>query len=238
MTKRLTVCLLPATLMLLLPLFAGCNSQLPLATTYPMSGQKKMQAAEHWNILAKDVAERAAKAIEDRVELRLLAIDVGTDQNSPFHDVFKELLKSQLVFKGLQVSEKEENQLELKYKVQVVKHGMRFQRPPPGLLTAIGAGISVARDHLTVKSIYSAAPLGFLADVAVGHLTSHSNHEVVITTQLVWKNRYVMHASDIYYINDPDYKHYGDPIPGYARPVNTPDPMAGFAPVAVGVVND
>ena len=240
MTKRLTQVTrlaLPALAGLVF-LLAGCNSQLPVATTYPMTGQKKMQAAEHWNILAADVAERIAKAVDDRVELRLLAIDVGTDQTSPFHDVFKELLKSQLVFRGLQVAEKEENQLEVKYKVQLVKHGARFQRPPPGLLTAIGAGIAVARDHLTVKSIYAAAPLGLLADVAVGNLTMHSDHEVVITTELVWKNRYVMHASDIYYINDPDFREYGEPIAGYTRPVVVQDPMEGFAPVAVGVVNE
>lgn len=230
MSKPLLILLLAAALL------AGCRSQLPLASSYPMTTQHKMQAAEHWNILAADVAERVAQAVGDRVELRLLAIDVDSEQSGPFNDVFKELLKSQLVFRGLQVAEREENQLELKYKVQMVKHGQRFQRPPPGLLTAIGAGVAVARDHLTVKSIYAAAPLGLLADVAIGSLSFHSDHEVIITTELVWRNRYVMHASDIYYINDPDYRQYGEPIPVVATV--SPDPMAGVRPVSMGVVND
>jgi len=187
MMKRLLLLALPVLLL------AGCQSQLPMASSYPMTSQHKMQAAEHWNILAGDVADRIYEALQDRVELRLLALDIDTDQSGPFHDVFKELLKSQLVFRGLQVADKEENQLEVKYKVQVVKHGSRFQRPPPGLLTVIGSGISVMRDHLTIKANYAAAPLGLLADITSGYLNFHSEHEVVITTEMIWKNRYVVH---------------------------------------------
>jgi len=195
-----------------LALLAGCQSQLPYATTYEMTGQHKMQAAHHWNVLAADVAERVHAALDDRVELRLLAIDVDTDQPpGPFHQVFRELLVSNLVQRGVQVADLEENQLELIYKVQVLRHGARIQRPVPGLLTLIGAGIAVSRD-VTTEFIYGAAPAGLLADVAAGHLASHSNQEVIITTRLVWKNRYVMHASDIYYINDEDYLHYGRPL--------------------------
>ncbi|BBD07415.1 hypothetical protein [Desulfovibrio ferrophilus] len=230
MIKRLVLLALPVLLV------AGCQSQLPMASSYPMTTQHKMQAAEHWDILAADVAQRIKTATEERIELRLLAIDIDTDQSGPFHDVFQNLLKSQLVFRGLQVADKEENQLEVKYKVQVVKHGSRFQRPPPGLLTAIGSGIAVMRDHLTVNANYAAAPIGFLADIGIGYLNFHSNHEVVITTEMVWKNRYVVHCSDIYYINDPDYKHYGDPIPGVATV--QPDPMADIGVASMGVVNE
>jgi len=224
-----------ATLVLLL---AGCNSQIPLATTYKMTGQHKMQAAEHWDILASDVAARVRAALDDRVELRLLAIDVDTDQDQgPFHKVFKELLTSQLVQRGVQVPEREENQLELIYTVQVVKHGARFQRPPPGLLTLIGAGISVSRD-ITASFIYGAAPAGLLSDVAVGHLTSHSAQEVVVTTRLVWKNRYVMHSSDIYYINDAENLHYGEPLKPFGADVVAPDPLEGFQSKTMGVRNE
>lgn len=218
-------------------LLAGCNSQIPYATTYKMTGQQKMQAAEHWNILAADVADRVRAALDDRVELRLLAVDVDTDQErGPFHKVFKELLASQLVQRGVQVPDKPENQLELVYSVQVVRHGMRFQRPPPGILTLIGAGVSVSRD-ITASFIYGAAPAGLLADVAVGHLTSHSEQEIVVTTRLVWKNRYVMHASDIYYINDADNLHYGEPLPPYGGTARV-DPLDGFQAKTVGVRNE
>lgn len=219
-------------------LLAGCNSQIPWATTYEMTGQHKMQAAYHWEILAADVADRVRAALDDRVELRLLAIDVDTRQeHGPFHDVFRELLKSELVERGVQVPEVEENQLELYYKVQVLKHDTRFQRPPPGLLTLLGAGVAVSRD-VTTEFIYAAGPAGLVADVAAGHLTSHSAQEVVITTQLVWKNRYVVHSSDIYYINDADNLHYGEPLPAYGADAEAPDPLEGFEPRSMNVRNE
>jgi len=92
------------------------------------------------------------------------------------------------------------------------------------------------RDHLTVKANYAAAPIGLLADIGVGYLNFHSNHEVVITTEMVWKNRFVVHCSDIYYINDPDYKHYGEPIPGVAA--GQAIPMADVGVATMGVVNE
>ncbi|MCK9241135.1 hypothetical protein [Desulfocurvus sp.] len=216
-------------------LLAGCQSQLPYATTYKMTAQPKMQAAHHWDVLAGDVADRVRAALDDRVELRLLAIDVDTDQApGPFHRVFRELLVSKLVQRGIQVAEHEENQLELVYTVQVLRHGARIQRPVPGLLTLIGAGIAVSRD-VTTEFIYGAGPAGLLADVAAGHLASHSDQEIIVTTRLAWKNRFVMHASDIYYINDADYRHYGEPLRAAGSGLGGP---GGVGATSLGVRNE
>lgn len=194
-------------------MLAGCASQVPVAASYPMTPQHKMQAAHHWDVLAEDVAKQVRKALDDRVELRLLAIDVESESgDGPFADVFRELLRSHLVALGMQVSDEEEGQLELRFKVQVVRHGERFQRPPPGLLSIIGMGIAVSRD-LGADLVYAASAAGILADVAVGHLPGYSAHEVIITSSLVWRNRFVTHSSSIYYINDEDNLHYGNAIP-------------------------
>ena len=193
-------------------LLSGCRSQLPLATTYPMSGQRKMQAAQHWDVLAEDVAEQVAEAMDDRVEMRLLPIDVVAEDEGPFSEVFAELLKSRLVQEGLQVASAREGVVALRFKVQVILHGTRAQRPTPGVLTVIGAGVSVARD-VSVDWLYGAAGVGLLADLGAGYLTSHSDHEVVVTTSLLHKNRFVVRSSDIYYINDQDYRHYAEPLP-------------------------
>lgn len=216
-------------------LLSGCRSQLPIATTYPMSGQRKMQAAEHWDVLAEDVAEQVADALDDRVEMRLLPIDVVAENQGPFAEVFSELLMSRLVQEGLQVASAREGVVALKVKVQVVLHGSRMQRPTPGLLTAIGAGVSVARD-VSVDWIYGAAGLGLLADVGVGYLSTHSSHEVVVTTALLHQNRFVMRSSDIYYINDQDYLQYAEPLaPAQVGGWTALEPL----PTAtVGVVNE
>ncbi|NJB66544.1 outer membrane murein-binding lipoprotein Lpp [Desulfobaculum xiamenense] len=211
---------------------AGCNSQIPVASTYPMKTQRTMQAAQHWGVLADDVAAQVAKALDDRVELRLLAIDVKPETEGPFAEVFRELLRSRLVYEGLQVADRDEGQLVLRYKVQVVKHGSRFQRTPPGLLTLLGAGVAVSRD-LGADAIYAAGAGGLLADVAVGHLAPHSAHEVVVTSGLVWHNRFVTHSSDIYYINDADSGHYGTAL----APVADED-MKPYASRPMGVTNN
>ncbi len=88
---------------------------------------------------------------------------------------------------------------------------------------------------MTTEFIYGAGPAGLLADVAAGHLTSHSDQEVVITTKLVWKNRYVVHASDIYYINDEDYLHYGQPLRAAG---SGPGGMDGVGATSMGVRNE
>jgi len=225
----------PVLLGLAVLLLAGCRSQLPLATTYPMSMQNKMQAAHHWDVLAEDVAEQVADAVDDRVEMRLLPIDVVAENEGPFSEVFSELLMSRLVQEGLQVSSAREGVVALRFKVQVVLHGRRHQRPVPGLLTAIGAGVSVARD-VSEDWLYGAAGLGLLADVGVGYLASHSDHEVVVTTALLHKNRFVMRSSDIYYINDQDYLHYAEPL----APAGAAG-WAGLEPLpatTVGVANE
>ncbi len=227
--------LVPALLVLAALLLSSCRSQLPLATTYSATGQHKMQAAHHWDVLADDVAQQVADALHDRVDLRLLPIDVVAEDKGPFSDVFAELLMSRLVQRGVQVASAREGIMALRFKVQMVLHGKRSQRPVPGALTAIGAGVSVARD-VSIDWLYGAAGLGLLADVGVGYLTSHSDHEVVVTTAMVHKNRYVMRSSDIYYINDQDNLLYAEPLP----PVGAGG-WTGMEPLpatTMGVAND
>ena len=52
-------------LLVLFLFFAGCYSQHPIATTYPLSGQRHMQTAHHWNILAKDIAKRVKTRLKN-----------------------------------------------------------------------------------------------------------------------------------------------------------------------------
>jgi hypothetical protein len=107
-----------------------------------------------------------------------------------------------------------------------------MQRPTPGLLTALGVGIAVARD-VTAEWLLGSVGAGMLADVGVGYLAKSTDIEVVITNYIVHRNRYVMHSSDIYYINPPDSDHYGDAADGE---VTEPAPRAETT--TMGVVNE
>ena len=212
----------PTTPMLLLGAcallwLAGCNSQIPQAVTYPMSTQQKMQAAEHWNILAEDTAAQVAAAIEARPDLSGRPINVEAPNNSAFATAFHDLLISRLVFRGLQVPLDPEGTLILTYHTSRVTHSWRFNRPPPGLLTSLALGISVVHELEKVSTEWSYVALtaaGFIADVAIGHYTWPSDTEIIITVEMTENNRYVLHTSSIYYINDPDVGQYGASAPG------------------------
>jgi hypothetical protein len=213
----------------------SCRSQIPVAETYPATGQKKMQAAHHWDVLANDVAGRVEDVLDERDDLSGVPLDVEPAGEGVFHEVFAELLKSRLVSRGLPVAARPEGAMALASEVRLVRHNSRFQRPPPGLLTAVGTGIAVARD-VTAEWLYAAAGLGLLADVGVGYLTTASDVEVVISSSLVHRNRYVMHTSDVYYINEPDADQYRQAdIDEDVVPLPAEQDLSS---VKMGVVND
>lgn len=228
--SRLIMCMALAALVL----SAGCRSQIPMASTYPATEQQKMQAAHHWDVLAEDVAVRVEAVLAERPDLENVPLDVKMSGEGAFYDVFKELVTSRLVSRGIPVPAQDEGAMALFCKVQIVRHSSRIQRPLPGLLTAIGAGIAVARD-VTTEWVWGLAGAGLLADVGVGYLAQASDVEVVITNSIVARNRYVMHTSDVYYINEPDAYQYGSSVAG-----ETPEEMPLIVPETktMGVVNE
>jgi hypothetical protein len=230
MTKRIAIPIIFAALAVV----GGCRSQLPLATTYPATTQQKMQAAHHWDVLAADVAERVEAVLDDREDLENVPLDVKTDGQGAFYDVFEDLVTSHLVSRGIPVPAEREGAMALFCRVRIVRHSSRMQRPTPGLLTAIGTGVAVARD-VTADWIVGAAGAGLLADVGAGYLVHASDIEVVITNSIVHRNRYVMHTSDIYYVNEPDSHHYGDKVAGEEQ---TPPPLPEPETATMGVVNE
>lgn len=193
-------------------MLAGCNSQIPQPVTYPQTAQPKMQAAEHWNILAEDIAAQVEAAINDRPDLQDRPIYVDLPNGSVFAAAMHDLITSRLVFRGMQVSVERTDSILLTFHVSRITHHWRFNRPPPGLLTSIGLGISVIHELEKVGSEWSYVALsaaGLIADVAIGHYTWPSDNEIIITVEMSDNNRYIVHTSSIYYINDPDIAHYG-----------------------------
>ena len=201
-----------ALVLLLLLGVAGCASQIPVAGTYESTTQPKMQAAQHWDVLAADVADVVEDSLIERDDLEGIPVFVAQPGERAFSQVFHRLLISQLVSRGIQVSVREEDTLTLDYRVLAVRHSERFQRPPFGTFTALPLGIIAARALDTDGLLNAALAAGVLADVAVGHWGMYSDNEVVITSSLTYNNRYVSHQSSVYYINDPDWAHYAEPI--------------------------
>ena len=176
---------------------------------------------------SRELAEQVEKAVADRSDLQMRPIHVVKPDRKTFSLAFYDLLVSELVSRGLQVSIEKVDTVVLEYEVQIVSHSYRGQRPPFGLLTAIGAGVAVARHLDKVPSGYTniAIAAGALGvDALLGFVAAESDSEVIITTSLTEANRYVMRDSSIYYINDPDVGHYAG--------------AGEVEPVSVRVVND
>ncbi len=203
-----TVCILGISSTLLSGCFNVHTSQAPIATTYPLTEQQKMQAAHHWNVLAQHQADQllATSALRGRP----LYIS-GSGESTPFSDTFDSLLTSELVSKGARVQTTEAGAARIGYKVQPIKHKDRGPiRAPEGALTALAAGIAVATVPYNNWAEPSLAliPLAAAADLFSGSWTSETNQEVVITTQATVGDQILYSSSNIYYINGGDSDHY------------------------------
>ena len=101
-------------LMLLSSALVGC-AQAPTPRDFPMSTQMRMVTAEHWDLLAADVASRITPAVGGR-PLFVRMPPTPTPFNTGFHD----LLVTQLVQHGNVVTREQQGSLVLDYDVQVV----------------------------------------------------------------------------------------------------------------------
>ena len=206
-------------------LLAGCfgvhTSQAPIATTYPLTEQQKMQAAHHWDVLAQHQAGMLVQKLNNRP----LYIH-GADQATPFNTTFDSLLTSQLVSAGAVVRTSPNMAAKVSYKVQVVEHKDRDSiRAPEGAYTALTTGIAVATLPFNQWSEPALAliPAAVGADLFSGSLTSETKQEVVITTQVTDAGQILYSNSSIYYINPGDNDHYKAKAEKATKPVNVSD---------------
>ncbi|WP_409523412.1 hypothetical protein [Nitrincola sp. MINF-07-Sa-05] len=191
---------------------SGCfnlhQSQAPIAKTYPISHQQKMQAAHHWDVLA----EHQAQLLMESDFLSGKAFYIHHESNaSPFSQGFDSLLTSQLVNSGAHVRTEPMNTALINYKVQVVRHKDRgYIRAPEGAWTALTASVGFAAMAYNTWSEPALAliPFAAAADLWSGDWTSETSSEVIITTQVTEHGRVLYSASNIYYINPGDSDHY------------------------------
>lgn len=201
---------------ILLVLATGC-SRIPGPTTHEFHQQRKMQAVDHWNILARDVASRLNRELvvydylDTPVFVKATCGDDATpcqaNQTSTFNEAFRDLLITNLVNYGIQTrSSVDDRSLTVNYKVQVVYHrGTRVRSFFPGTFTMLSAAVLVLRE--APEELLAIAGGGLL-DLVNSAYTDYGHYEILITTSIVNAGRYVFRTSDIYYINDDDFWQY------------------------------
>ena len=201
-----------APLILLCLGLGACMSQVPVATTYPVTFQKKMQAAGHWDVLTADIANRLRDSLigPSGQQGRPTSLYVQRPKyDSDFSQAFHDLLITHLMEQGFVVSENPSSGLPVSYSIQVVTHNDRgFIRPTPGLFTALAGSVVVLRS-VADSSTVSAVMLGAVGlDVASGFITDNPNSEIIVTTSVMSGDRYAARLRDIYYISDNNVGQY------------------------------
>jgi len=200
-------------------------SQVPYPTTYEFSTQKKMQAAEHWHVLAKDIASTIASKVQKGTSLY-----VYKDNKAPVYSFLGSFLEEELLNNGFDVSTKQKpGTLPVLIDAKVLEHSDRYLRNPPGLITALTSGIWVARDialygsegGAIALSLGTAAGIDLLDGSITGPL---SRHEVLISVKVISNDQILMSSNSLYYINSKESWHY-DGSPYTAANVNSAQPL-------------
>ncbi len=189
-------------------------SQVPVPAAYPLSTQHKMQSMHHWKILAEDVASRVADFLERSVYEKYYPIHVAPGGATPFEKAFYDLLITQLVEKGLQVSRNRNEAMVLSFDLNMVRHSKRTVVTRRGVYKSLAPGMYVQRrpaEMTTYESIRldEAHVAQSRINVDSGLYTHHlPNVEIMITTSLTRNENYVVRDSSVYYINDSDWSNY------------------------------
>lgn len=100
----------------------ACESQLPIAQSYDLTYQRKMQAAHHWQALAKDISNQVIK----RIATRVLPIRIVIQPEGPltaFSQALEDMLITEFVERGIMVlTVPSDDTIVLTYGVQVIKY--------------------------------------------------------------------------------------------------------------------
>jgi len=218
-------------------LLAACGTlDVPRADNYPATGQKKARAVHHWDVLAGDVAGRVTEKMAAWPQGEY-PIHVTVPDNSSFNQGFLKLLKVHLLNRGVVVSTAP-TEVELEVQTQLVQHQAEVPRnlPIPMAGTILGTGVGVLRDwtvHYSDRTLLPgvATALGIGAGVALdmAHLYTQgaaaggpTRTEVLITTTLKTRDRYLAGSADMYYIERADAVLYQPELPPPPPPPSTP----------------
>lgn len=119
----------PAALCCVVAALAGCAATpAPLAENFPITSQKKVRSAGHWNLLTHDVIEQTVAALgkAGATPQTTLFVPLAAD-SSQFERALHQFLITDLVQKGWHVLPNGNAMLTLNYQSQIVKH--KSERP-------------------------------------------------------------------------------------------------------------
>ena len=202
----------------LMAIVAGCAtpySEAPLATNFPTSKQPKLQAAAHWNVIARDVAQQVTAGLKAKPALPALYVNQAANATD-FDRAFANQLISALVAEGFVVQKSPAGALVVDIDTQSVRFSAnRPQYNYAGAATALTAGVW-ALHQANPAGIATAAIVGadaymwFRSEFVTG---ATPQMEILITISISDSRQYLARNTSVYYVADADSVLYRGPEP-------------------------
>jgi|GEM_PF-3093154 len=208
-----------ASLICLSFLVIAC-SQAPVPVSQPYGFQDKMEAAKHWQIVARDVSndisemfvmldEQYQQSIHDQ------RVHIMTRDTSSFSQALESFMVTDLTHQGVRVTNNPEDAYQVYWSVQSVTHdaSRSFTKAPPGTYVALGAlGYGVYKIFRDSTDFARAVTAGAVVEVGRGlahfYRKELPHNEIIVNLTIQHGDDIVYRLSNIYYINDPDIDHY------------------------------
>jgi hypothetical protein len=124
-----------------LAVLVGCATKVPMIEYHEGTYQMKVQALQHWDLMAKEIAAATFGFPGFGEKSITLA---GGANSTEFLQALNGMIKSELVNRSMRVLDTPDAALTLTVETQLVRHGRRYYRNPTTLLGALGyAGIHI-----------------------------------------------------------------------------------------------
>jgi hypothetical protein len=176
-------------------LMASCAS-VPMQESYLLSVEKRMQASEHWKVLAKEIAEEVQESIEKQSKDKKQNHNTGpvyisdVDQSS-FGRAMYTVFTTEFVKHNVAITKDANTRFRLDWLVQLVVHKAE-RNDSPSVLYIIFVGVPQAI---------------FLGEADFG-FRGKPHTEVIVTFRLKTDDVDSYRQTHIYSINDVDIDHY------------------------------
>lgn len=223
--KRVMIGLVTGSLFL-----GGCAapySETPIATNAPTENQLQLQAASHWQLIAKDAASR----LTANLAVGPLYVHQA-DRQSPFESAFTQQLVSSLISAGYPVVKSPSYPGAMT--VEVSAEAVRFAPDRQQARSLIGAPTLLAAGLWAVGEAVTMAPGDAVGAAVLGGMGLAEAHqyfaserasgptprtEIIVTTRVSDASRYMAQVTSAYYTTESDYRLYAQPEAARARAV-------------------
>jgi len=203
-------------IILSLTLLSACVTNKPQAENFPQSEQKKLMAAQHWDLVSKDAVAQTRFVLANKGFAKDTPLYIVPNTKTVFNHAFRKYLIANFIKAGAVVSTKKEGALEVEFDTQVIEHANKINPEEhgykPGTASVGVAGFWVLRDvleHLNPMNALATVGMAGAYDVYKANNPGETNVELLLTTSIVHRDRYVMLNADAYYIEHAESKLFG-----------------------------